>query len=416
MLVSALPESRFFAECKPAADRGGLKLWIFRPLKYRDFYVFSHNDTWHAQKNFVCATRARRRTSLVHSLWISRACTMLNGCPAQSYRGQDAMSDKESAWQLNPRVIGKTWDSLGMSFLAYDLAHVTGLWAAAKLFQPPRLLECALVGYYLLLLQAMQAREKGGACWEQLTWAKVTLRNGLYLCGHMVHRFMDHPSSAPFEPQKTTEDISELHFARVKNTIGHSLPTLKAGLFSTQRLHYRQRQKGLEVPETRTWTGMQDDAIRAAGCRALKAATTLHAVLGINVSPADVEKELTKWFQSEGCQMLLRATPAEDEEDEDKWADEVSENEEELHQSKLLASADAGTDDAHKLHGIRMLEREAVLKSSLDSLADGQDDVQPETTEAVQIPSPKNPVKASSDRCPATLFEILETCTETVCK
>ncbi|CAE6963511.1 unnamed protein product [Symbiodinium sp. CCMP2592] len=381
----------------------------------------------------VSATRGRKRCFTICGLWMTRSVQLLPTMqmPLHAYIGHDLQSDREAAWALAPGCLDMdAWDSVAVTLFQhlglvlvllsaitamrkqqnprYLVSCVSGNWLSA-VFTPPQLLENGLTGFFWLLLEVMAARQAGGSNWQNQFLARATVRNSLFCCANMIEwvcRYPNSDGSLAFAPTKNTEQVVEYWFGQVKRAVGHNVPSLKAFVLAAERLHWSQKHRGLQLPsKTVTWSGQNLSAgeVSQIATRALAAATTLRAVAAVQDSPDAVSAALEAWFEEEGSAMFFAGcTPDMADNNVDPFAEEASEEEDE---NDKVASTQAGSIQ----HGIRMLEREAVIEQSL--LEDMQSPPKPEqaaaatetTTEAV-VAETLAPAE------PATLWQMLVAC------
>ena len=258
-----------------------IRLYCFRGIAYKGHTIFNVADPPHTQKNLVCALRSRRRTLLLQGLFVNRGVLMMGECPAASYAGADAQSDREAAWQLCPSCVGDTWDGAAMQVLIFQVSLTTSCWMASELWTPELLLEQATTAYYLQLLSTCRAMQTAGATWEQSHWHRTTVRNSLFCVGNLMQRILLHPKGEALTPRCTMEDACEQWFGKIKQMVGHRRPTLKALLFAAQALHYRQKHRKLAPPGKRVWAGIAAAEAQSIVDRALDSYCDLFFCCGV---------------------------------------------------------------------------------------------------------------------------------------
>ena len=302
-------DKTFWKDCSTMKFPASFPEYSFATLCYKGHPLFDHNDAAHTQKNVVEATRKRTRTLLCSGHFVSRAPLVLHQLPPRAYRGCDNQSDKEAAYNLSPAFLkADTWDSWGALIWQYETCLTTGVWLAAAVYHPLRLLEQAFTGYYLTLLNIKDADCASGP-WQLLTMSKTTCQNILYTVGHLIQRLLLHPASAPCRPDKTTEQPSEYHFGKIKRGVGHSLPSLKACIYSTHRVHIQQKRDGIPAVPKQMWSGVDPAEAAQIAARARLAACTFRAVVGVKETPEAIGNSLAEWWRQRGCKLLLEVQP-----------------------------------------------------------------------------------------------------------
>ena len=349
------------------------------------------------------AVRKKTRTLCCTGHYVTRAPLVYNGMPDPAYRGCDIQSDAEAAHNLSPAYLKtETWDGWGAVLWQYQSCLVTGVWLAAAIYDPLRLLEQAFTGYYLTLLDVMLA-ESLPSPWQLVTYAQPTNRNLLFSCGNLIQRLLLHPASTPCMPEKTTEQISEYHFGHIKRGVGHALPSLKACIYSTIRRHRRQQRAGIPRIQARYWDPIKPADAAQLASRARLAACTFHAAVQIRQDPKEVSEALTSWWHSKGSKLLLGVKPDLDEQlPESDPADCDSE-----------CSDDQPEPMSDEKMAVFMLEKEGSLRMDLteDAVADvpargaaGPSETQDPRRDNTPAEEPKPIVSVP------TLWEILKTC------
>lgn len=195
-----LKEMPFLSKCRSITPEHHIPNYIFRTMAFGGHPVFAHNDSPHTQKCLSRALRTRKRSIMCCGYRCHFGIMLMQGLPVVAYRGHDNQSDKEAAHLLNPAAIPPVWDRYGVVLWQFFAALTTGQWLSSKQFEPLELLENALTGYYVTLMDVWKAWKLAGHQWETLTYSKLTVRNILFTCGHLVERLLHFPDGVPFEP------------------------------------------------------------------------------------------------------------------------------------------------------------------------------------------------------------------------
>ncbi|CAE7036047.1 unnamed protein product [Symbiodinium sp. CCMP2592] len=384
----------WFSQCKILQRAKHLPLYRFQTMSLMGHPVFAHNDAPHTQKCLCRGLRVASRTLRVQHLAVHPQIMLNRGLPVAAWRGTDSQSDAQAAWMLNPVCIDSAeWDCHGLVLFQYLTGLLCGSWMASHLYEDPTaLFEAALVGYYMVLFELFDSN-----CSEKCFFHSITVGNVLAIAGHLCERVLRWPPGLPFRPSASMEDSCEHHFSRTKAGVSHSLPTIRAALHSTQRLHRSQslNMAPANPKKVQQWGGMDEETAYKSATKAFDAVCMLRSVLSINRTAADESAALRNWWQCAGQHIVrdrLKAT-------NDAKLEELAQEEAQSDAEDVLLDAEdlPEMDDPglHLVQTLSSLEKEQEVQCSF--VADA---------EAVDAVSEKLPLPpAASSVAPASFVE-----------
>ena len=199
------------------------------------------------------------------------------------------------------------WDCWGIAVWQLKVSLLLGCWLSSDLYNGLQVLENALAGWYLLLLDCMESY--GNNKESENFLASKTVKNLLMAAANCVERACRQGTQIPFHPCCTMEDSAEHHFGQVKSL--SSVVTLKTALLGTQRLHLAQQRRDPDADARKACflPHTTEEQVQEVAQQALLSALLLHEII-TGQKGSDTKAKLFAWWDNVGLSIFARSSSA----------------------------------------------------------------------------------------------------------